>query len=107
MTEHLPTSSIARRFRAVRAGNPRTSGTPGSITPIEPARAGELADFEHDVHAAREAVFALADAAHRCFSKDHTQLHVSLQIVSNELGDIERLLNDVSAAAPGPAAKAS
>ena len=107
MTEHLPTSSIARRFRSVRAGNPRTSGTPGSITPIEPTRTGELADFERDVHAAREALFALADSAHRCFSQNHTQLHVSLQIVSNELGDIERMLNSVSAAAPGPAAKAS
>ena len=49
-----------------------------------------------DVSDLREQVFALADAARRTVPYDHTALHVSLQIVSNELGEAERALRDAS-----------
>ena len=107
MNGNLPSSAVVRRLRAVRARRSEAPETPDSTTPIADADGRTLAEFEQDVHAVREAVFALADTAHRCFAQEPTQLHVSLQIVSNELGEIERMLDDVRAAAPSSAARAS
>ena len=62
-------------------------------SPIPGARA-----LEAQVADLREQVFALADAARRTVPYDHTALHVSLQIVSNELGEAERALREASEA---------
>jgi hypothetical protein len=77
------------------------------VTSIDAVRASSLADLERDVHAVREAIFELADEAHHAVPNEYTQLHVSLQIVSNELGQIERMLDDVRTAGPGSVANAS
>jgi hypothetical protein len=55
--------------------------------------------LESRVHTVRDTMFELADAARACLPHDSTQLHVSLQLISNELGQVERLLRDVRIAA--------
>jgi hypothetical protein len=107
MPQTLPFISAARRRRH---GRPRPSQAPDETvepTTIDAASAQTLADFEREVHAVREAIFHLADAVHHRISEDYTQLHVSLQVVSNELGQIERLLDQARAATPDAAATAS
>jgi hypothetical protein len=107
MPQTLPFISAARRLRSGRARRQPAPDATRAVTAIDAARAQTLADFEREVHAVREAIFHLADAAHRCVSSDHTQLHVSLQVVSNELGQIERMLDLARAAAPDAAVTAS
>ena len=75
-------------LHAVSAG----SQAPDAVTPIEAARRPSLEEFERDVHAVRESIFELADAARDCVPHEHTQLHVSLQVIANELGQLERML---------------
>ena len=107
MPQTLPFISVARRLRH---GRPRPSQGPDATlepTTIDAATAQKLADFEREVHAVREAIFHLADAVHHRISEDYTQLHVSLQVVSNELGQIERLLDQARAATRDAAATAS
>jgi hypothetical protein len=60
-------------------------------SPIPAARAleAQLADL-------RDQVFELADTARRSVPYDHTALHVSLQMASNELGEAERLLREAA-----------
>ena len=50
--------------------------------------------LEAEVADLRDRVFALADTARRSVPFDHTALHVSLQVVSNELGEAERVLRE-------------
>ena len=107
MPQTLPFISAARRLRGGRRRRPVAPGAAHVVTPIAAPRAQTLADFEREVHAVREAIFQLADTAHEFASPDYTQLHVSLQIVSNELGQIERVLAETGAAAPSDAARAS
>jgi hypothetical protein len=107
MPQTLPFISTARRLRNGRATRPQAPDATPSITALDVARAQTLADLESEVHAVREAIFNLADTAHDCVSQDYTQLHVSLQIVSNELGQIERMLDHARTAAPDGAATAS
>lgn len=107
MLQTLPFISAARRRRH---GRPRPSQGPDATpepTAIDAASAQTLADFEREVHAVREAIFQLADVVHHRTSEDYTQLHVSLQVVSNELGQIERLLDQARAATPDAAPAAS
>jgi hypothetical protein len=104
MPQTLPFISAARRLRNGRARRPQSPDATRTVTPIDAAGAQTLADFEREVHAVREAILQLADAAHNCVSQDRTQLHVSLQVVSNELGQIERMLHQARAAAPDAAA---
>ena len=106
MPQTLPFISAARRLRNGRARPPQTPHGTHVVAPIQAALAQTLADFEREVHAVREEIFQLADAAHDLGSDDYTQLHVSLQIVSNELGQIERMLDHARTAAPD-AARAS
>jgi hypothetical protein len=107
MQQTLPFISAARRLRGARGSARPTPGTNADVTPINPPTRAVLDEFEREVHAVREAIFRLADSAHSRVSQDYTQLHVSLQIVSNELGQIERVLADARAIAPGDAARAS
>jgi hypothetical protein len=60
-------------------------------TSIPAARtlAAQIADL-------REQVFALSDAARRSVPYDYAAVHVSLQIVSNELGEAERVLREAA-----------
>jgi hypothetical protein len=51
-----------------------------------------LSRLEADIRELRERVFDLADTAREVAPYEMTQLHVSLQIVSNELGLVERVL---------------
>jgi hypothetical protein len=104
MPQTLPFISAARRLRNGRARRPPAPDTTRVVTPIDAADAKTLADFEREVHAVREAIFHLADAAHDCVSQDRTQVHVSLQVVSNELGQIERMLHQARATAADAAA---
>ncbi len=107
MPQTPPFISAARRLRGGGERRPQAPDAPRAVTPIDAARAETLAGLEREVHAVREAVFGLADAAHDCVSHEFTQLHVSLQIVSNELGQIERMLAETRAAASSDAARAS
>ena len=107
MPQTLPFISTARRRRNDGARRPQDSNATPASTPIDVARAQQLADLEREVHTVREAIFHLADTALTCASPEYTQLHVSLQIVSNELGQIERVLAETSPAAPSDAARAS
>ena len=106
MPQTLPFISAARRLRGNRARRPSAPGT-RPFMPISEARAQTLADFDREVQLVREAIFQLADTAHEFASPEYTQLHVSLQIVSNELGQIERVLAETRVAAPSDAARAS
>jgi hypothetical protein len=99
--------SAARRLRGSRDRRAQAPAAARTVTPIAAARAQTLADFENEVHAVREAIFRRADAAHEFVSHEYTQLHVSLQIVSNELGQIERVLAETRVAAASDAARAS
>lgn len=103
MPQTLPLISAAQRLRNRRSRPPQ--GPDATLEPklINAAGAQTLADLEREVHAVREAVFQLTDAAHHRISADSTQLHVSLQVVSNELGQIERLLDQARAATPDTA----
>ena len=83
--------SAARRLQARKARRPSPQA-PDAVTPIEAARRPSLDEFERDVHAVRESIFELADAARDCVPHEHTQLHVSLQVIANELGQLERML---------------
>jgi hypothetical protein len=103
MPQTLPFISAARRLRNGRARRRQTPDATPVVTSIGAAPTLALADFEREVHTVREAIFQLADAARDLGSDDCTQLHVSLQIVSNELGQIERLLDQTHAAAPDAA----
>jgi hypothetical protein len=107
MPQTPPFISAARRLRGGRGRRPQALAATRTVTPITAARAQTLADFENEVHAVREAIFRLADTAHEFVSHEYTQLHVSLQIVSNELGQIERVLAETRVAAPSDAARAS
>ena len=107
MPQTLPFISAAQRLRGGRERRPQAPAATRIVTPIAAARAQTLADFEREVHAVREAIFRLADTAHEFVSHEYTQLHVSLQIVSNELGQIERVLAETNAAAPSESARAS
>lgn len=107
MQQTLPFISAARRLRGARRTPRPRPGTSTDVTPIDRPSSAVLDEFEREVHAVREAIFRLGDSAHSRVSQDYTQLHVSLQIVSNELGQIERVLADARAAAPGDAARAS
>ena len=60
-----------------------------SPIPASHALEAQIADL-------REHVFAIADAARRSVPHDYTALHVSLQAASNELGEAERVLREVS-----------
>jgi hypothetical protein len=51
-----------------------------------------LSGVEAEVRLLRERVFELADAAREAAPYDLTELHVALQMVSNELGRAERVL---------------
>ena len=93
MPQTLPFISAARRLRSGRAHRPESPEATHLAAPVDEARAATLADFERQVHAVREAIFHLADSAHDCVSEEYTHLHVSLQVVSNELGQIERMLD--------------
>jgi hypothetical protein len=107
MRVNLPATSAVRRLRPGRRRAVPANNMPTAITTLDPTRAATLADFEREVHAVREAIFELADAAHHAVPHEYTQLHVSLQIVSNELGQIERILDDVRVTAPGRVAEVS
>jgi hypothetical protein len=61
------------------------------LTPIPAARA-----LEAQISDLREQVFALSDTARRSVPYDYAELHVSLQIVSNELGEAERVLREAA-----------
>jgi hypothetical protein len=63
----------------------------------ESATTHPLTCLEADVRALRDRVFDLADTARGVAPYELTQLHVSLQIVSNELGLVERTLLEASA----------
>ena len=84
--------SAARRLQARKARRRPSPQAPDAVTPIEAARRPSLEEFERDVHAVRESIFELADAARDCVPHEHTQLHVSLQVIANELGQLERML---------------
>jgi hypothetical protein len=103
MQQTLPFISAARRLRGARRSAPPKPGASPDVTPVAPPSRAVLDEFEREVHAVREAIFRLADSAHGRVSQDYTQLHVSLQIVSNELGQIERVLADARAVAPADA----
>jgi hypothetical protein len=105
MQQTLPFISAARRLRGDRSTDRDAPGRKAT-SPGRPHSAA-LADFERQVHAVREAIFHLSDSAHDQVGPEYTQLHVSLQIVSNELGQMERVLADAQAAVPGDAARAS
>jgi hypothetical protein len=107
MPQTLPFISAARRLRGGRRRRPAAPGATPVVTPIAGVRTQTLADFERQVQLVREAIFRLADTAHEFVSHEYTQLHVSLQIVSNELGQIERVLAETNPAAPSDAARAS
>jgi hypothetical protein len=107
MPQTLPFISTARRRRNGRTSRPQAPDATPTIAPVETGRAQMLEDLEREVHTVREAIFTLSDTAHDCVSQDYTQLHVSLQIVSNELGQIERMLDRARTAAPDAAATAS
>jgi hypothetical protein len=107
MPQTLPFISAARRLRHGRPRPPQGPDATLQPTTIDAAGAQTLADFEREVHAVREAIFHLADTVHHRISEDQTQLHVSLQVVSNELGQIERLLDKARAATPDAATTAS
>jgi hypothetical protein len=107
MPQTLPFISAARRLRGGRRRRPVAPEATRVVAPISRARAQTLANFEREVQAVREAIFGLADTAHEFVSHEYTQLHVSLQIVSNELGQIERVIAETNAAAPSGTARAS
>jgi hypothetical protein len=56
--------------------------------------AGEL---ESRIAQLRDEAFALADAARLCVPHELTTLHVSLQVVTNELGRAERTVHEAVA----------
>ncbi len=62
----------------------------------ESATPHPLTCLEADVRALRDRVFDLADTARDVAPYELTELHVSLQIVSNELGLVERTLLEAS-----------
>ena len=103
----MPSAAAVRRLGSSRRTELPADESPNGVTSIDTAREAALADFEREVHAIREAIFRLADRAHGCIPHDHTQLHVSLQIVSNELGEIERTIDDSRATGGGPVANVS
>jgi hypothetical protein len=107
MHQTLPFISAARRLRGGRERRSQPPKAPRAVAPIDAARAQTLANLEREVHAVREAIFNLADSAQHYASHDYTQLHVSLQIVSNELGQIELMLDQAREAARGTASAAS
>jgi hypothetical protein len=53
-----------------------------------------LSGVEAEVRILRERVFELAESAREAAPYDLTELHVALQMVSNELGRAERVLLD-------------
>jgi hypothetical protein len=56
-----------------------------------------IAALERQVASVREAMFDVTDSARRVVAHEMTDLHVSLQRASNELGYVERLLRDLRA----------
>jgi hypothetical protein len=90
MPQTLPLSGPAARSnrRSMRLVD---GGGDGSASPHP------LTSLEADVRALRDRVFDLADTARDVAPYELTQLHVSLQIVSNELGLVERTLLDARA----------
>jgi hypothetical protein len=107
MHETLQVISAARRLRARKARLPQTDHAAGIVTPIEAGRARALDVFARDVHVVRESIFALADSARESVPHDLTQLHVSLQVIANELGQVERTLSSAREAAPNAIVRAS
>ena len=103
----LPSASAVRRLRPSRRNDLPVDEPAVPVTSIDSARESALADFEREVHAIRETIFRLADAAHGCIPHEYTELHVSLQIVSNELGQIERIIDGVRGTGSGPVARVS
>ena len=65
-----------------------------------------LAALEQQVSAVRAAMFDVTDAARQVVAHDMTDLHVSLQRATNELGRVESLLHD-AATAPGSSVAAA
>jgi hypothetical protein len=55
-----------------------------------------LAALERQVSAVRSAMFDVSDRARQVAAYDMTELHVSLQRATNELGRIESLLHDAA-----------
>ena len=65
--------------------------SPSASTRVKMSR---LAALERQVAAVREAMFDVTDTARDVIAPDQTELHVSLQRASNELGRVESLLRD-------------
>jgi hypothetical protein len=107
MHETLPIISAARRLQARKERRRHAPSAVEAVTPIETAGAPLLDEFERDVHAVRDSIFALADAALHCVPHQHTQLHVSLQVIANELGQLERMLVNAREAMPDAGSRAS
>jgi hypothetical protein len=56
-----------------------------------------LAALEQQVAAVRETMFDVSDTARHVVAHELTELHVSLQRATNELGRVESLLHDAAA----------
>ena len=55
-----------------------------------------LAALEQKVAAVRETMFDVSDVARQMVAHEMTELHVSLQRATNELGRVESLLRDAA-----------
>jgi hypothetical protein len=60
------------------------------------AHPGPLGALEEQVAAVRETMFDVSDTARHVVAYDMTELHVSLQRATNELGRVESLLRDAA-----------
>ena len=107
MHETLPIISAARRLEARKSKRLQGRPAAGSVTPIGAGRAPTLDEFERDLHTVRESIFALADTARACIPHELTQLHVSLQVIANELGQVEQMLASAGKAPPDVIVRAS
>jgi len=67
----------------------------GAASKPQPSAAPAVIDGLADrANAARQATFELLDAVRAEMPHEQTKLHMSLQLVSNELGEVQRLLHD-------------
>ena len=57
-------------------------------------QSSRIAELERQVASVREAMFKVTDDARDVVAHELTDLHVSLQRASNELGYVEQLLRD-------------
>jgi hypothetical protein len=100
----ISAKTVRSRTSAIRVPMLFRAGSGGEVAPqmlnarrhdrsVQPP---PLAALEQQVAAVRETMFDVSDVARHVVAQEMTELHVSLQRATNELGRVESLLHDAA-----------